>query len=483
MTAAKAELDSGLFAIANPHLERLDALRSKQHQCSISWGVVAHGALVLTGAHAVARDALPDEHTVFRIASMTKSFTAAAMLLLRDRGLVGLDDEVARLAPEFSTVALPTSDSPPVTVRHLLSMAAGMATDDAWADRHLDMPADELDALVADGVTFAWSPQTHGEYSNLGFAMLGRVIQRVSGQRPQDFITANLLNPLGMHRTGWCKPDHDAWARPYEVRDGLRVPDAEPLGDGAIAPMGGLWSCVSDLARWVGWLADAFPPRDADDAGPLRRASRREMQQVQRAWPTVHTPASGEGDERIPERIDGGGYGFGLFVTHDTRFGHFVSHSGGLPGYGSNMRWLPGNGVGVIALGNVTYAPMSMLGRRMLEILDEHGLAAVPACEPSGALVEAAHRLATLLSDWSDSTAGSLFADNVNLDESFARRAADAADLVRDHGALTVTQVTAVTPMRGRATMRHADGTERLLDLEMSPLVPPRLQLYELVTG
>ena len=144
--------------------------------------------------------------------------------------------------------------------------------------------------------------------------MLGRLILRVTGRRAQDFITDNLLRPLAMDRTTWLQPHHDDWARPYDVVDDRRVADLEPLGDGAIAPMGGLWSCVSDLARWVTWFDDAFPPRDDPDDGPLCRASRREMQQVHTAFPTDHTAAAGEGDEAVPERVDGGGYGFGLFV-------------------------------------------------------------------------------------------------------------------------------------------------------------------------
>ncbi len=253
--------------------------------------------------------------------------------------------------------------------------------------------------------------------------MLGRIIRSVTGSRAQEFITDNVLRPLAMDRTTWLRPHHDDWARPYDVVDDQRMTDIEPLGDGAIAPMGGLWSCVSDLVRWVTWLDDAFPPRDDVDAGPLCRASRREMQQVQQAWPTVRTPAVGEGDDAVPERIDGGGYGYGLFVRHDTRFGHFVYHSGGVPGYGSNMRWLPGRRIGVMALGNATYVPMSAMTRRMLEIVDDHGLIPATSCPPSAALVDAAHRLAVLLSDWSDSDADELFADNVALDESFARRA------------------------------------------------------------
>jgi CubicO group peptidase (beta-lactamase class C family) len=457
----------------------LVALRSRQLQCSISWGVVADGELALTGAQAAEPDALPTEHTVFRIASMTKSFTASAILLLRDRGLLRLDDSVADIAPEFSAVVGPTADSPSVTVRHLLSMASGLVTDDVWADRHVDFSDDELDAFLSHGATFAWPPQSHGEYSNLGFGMLGRLIPRVTGRSAQEFITDNLLKPLAMDRTTWVQPHHDDWARPYDVVDDRRVADLPPLGDGAIAPMGGLWSCVSDLTRWVTWLSDAFPPRDDVDEGPLRRSSRREMQQIQRSFPTVYTPSSGEGDEAIPERIDGCGYGFGLFVIHDIRFGHFVYHSGGLPGYGSNMRWLPGRGIGVIALGNATYVPMSVMARRMMEILDDHGLVPPVVRHPSAALLGAAERLATLLSDWTDGAANDLFADNVMLDESLARRAGKAGSWTSAHGSLGLVGVAAVTPMRGRATLRHTDGTERQFDLELSPHVPPRVQLYE----
>ena len=476
-------MSAGSFADIRPDLERLVARGSQHDHCSIAWGVVAHGELVLTGACAAEPDPLPTAQTVFRIASMTKSFTAAAIMILRDRGALRLDDVVADIAPEFSAVVGPTSDSPPITVRHLLSMAAGMVTDDMWADRHLDVSDDDLDELLATGATFAWPPQSRGEYSNLGFAMLGRVIQRVSGRRAQQFITENLLLQLGMHRTTWKQPNHDDWAKPYTVSDGQRVADVAPLHDGAFAPMGGLWSCVSDVARWVAWLADAFPPRDADEAGPLRRASRREIQQVQRSWPTVHTAASGEGDDFIPERSDGGGYGFGLFVWHDNRFGHFVAHSGGLPGYGSNMRWVPGRGIGVITLANVTYAPMTALARRMLEVIDDHGLVPAARVPPSAALKTAAHGLTLLLSDWTDHAAEELFADNVSLDESLSRRAAGAAELVAARGTLTLLGVDAETPMRGRATMRCADGTELQIDLDLSPTVPPRIQFYEVVTG
>ncbi|MGZ4741265.1 MAG: serine hydrolase domain-containing protein [Ilumatobacteraceae bacterium] len=476
-------MSSEPFSVARPDLERVVGLRSQEDQCSIAWGVVSSSELVLSGGSAADPDALPTEHTVFRIASMTKSFTAAAIMILRDRGVLRLDDVVAEIAPEFAAVIGPSTDSPPITVRDLLTMAAGLATDDAWADRHLHASDDELDAWVAPGTLFAWPPRTQGEYSNLGYAMLGRIIRRITDLRPQAFITANLLQPLGMHRTRWRQPDNDDWARPYEMVDDRRVAEPASLGDGAIAPMGGLWSCVSDLARWVAWFTEAFPPRNHDDPGPLRRASRREMQQLHRAWPTWRTAAPDGGDAASTEPTDGDGYGYGLFVTHDHRFGHIVTHSGGLPGYGSNMRWLPAHGVGVIALGNVTYAPMKKLTRAMLRLLDDHGLVAAVPARPAPDLVEMAQRLARLLSDWTDDAADELFSDNVALDESLARRAQRASDLVAAHGALVLVDVAATTATSGRATMRHSNGSEVRIDLDLSPLVPPRVQFYEVVGG
>jgi hypothetical protein len=126
---------------------------------------------------------------------------------------------------------------------------------------------------------------------------------------------------------------------------------------------------------------------------------------------------------------------------------------------------------------------MSTMARRMLEIVDDHGLVPAGSCPASAALVDGARRLAALLSDWTDGAANELFADNVAMDESYSRRARQASELTATHGSLSAKTVAAVTPMRGRVTMRHADGTERGFDLELSPLVPPRLQLYELLEG
>src|SRR5262249_12762077 len=171
----------------------------------------------------------------------------------------------------------------------------------------------------------------------------------------------------------------DRLARGYQ-RGGDRWDELQPDPCGAFAPMGGIFSCVADLARGVSGLADAFPPRAAADgteapdrgarAGdsarhPLRRATRRELQLPQvslGSGPLARLP----GD---PDITGPASYGLGLFVEEHPAWGRIVQHSGGYPGFGSNMRWHPATGLGVIALGNGTYAPMSALAGLVLEAL------------------------------------------------------------------------------------------------------------------
>ena len=146
-------------------------------------------------------------------------------------------------------------------------------------------------------------------------------------------------------------------------------------------------------------------------------------------------------------------------MRHDERFGTIVDHSGGLPGYGSNMRWLPGRRVGVIALANSTYAPMAALTRRMLEVLDDHGLVPAAVVPVSPAVQRAAEDLVALLSAWDDATADRLFADNVALDQPYAERAAAAAEL----GSLPIERIAAESATT--ATI-HAGG--RRIELLLS---------------
>ncbi len=421
----------------------------------------------------------PGPATAYRIASMTKSFTAAALLQLRDRGRLRLDDPVAEHVPELAGLGGPTADSPAVTVRQLASMAGGLASDDPWADRLLDADHAAMDALFRSGATFAAAPGTTFVYSNYGYAMLGRVITAAAGRPFQEHITAELLHPLGLTGTGWVAPAPagapGGVATACWLVDGELV--AEPvLADGGFAAMGGLWSTAADIARWSGWLADAFPARDDPDDPVLSRASRREMQQVATAWPPLITT-----DDAGTTRVTAGGYGYGLNVAVDSRLGLMVQHSGGVPGYGSNMRWLPDRGVGAVALANLRYAPARHLTLDALDLLAGAGVLPPERPVPVPAVLAAAARdLVGLLNRWDDATAAALLAFNVDLDEPLERRRRQAAERSAAHGPLEVRHVRALN--RAEADVEVADGRGRpfVLSLMLSGEASGRIQWYEL---
>jgi CubicO group peptidase (beta-lactamase class C family) len=430
-------------------------------QPGLAYGIVVGGELVHAAGLGVRYlgGAPPDADTVFRIASMTKSFTASAILALRDDGALGLDDLAEAYVPELRGWPPVSRDSARVSLRHLLTMTAGFPTDDPWGDRQQGLPLDEFAKFLAGGVGFNWAPGTRFEYSNLGYAILGRVITAVTGVAYQDYLRDRLLRPLGMTRTGFEAAEFDvsALARGYR-RGGPGGSGGEgsppgsggsrgvvPPGEhswsevefdacGAFAPMGGVFSCVRDLARWVAGFAAAFPPGDLHAGGPhpVRRATRREMQlpQVLTGW---DSPAGFPGDTAPALSA----YGFGLFVEDHPVFGRVVSHSGGYPGFGSNMRWHPATGTGVIALGNSTYAAMMALAARILDTILGHlgppaygyGGVLAPAADgeprhagPWPETLAARDAVSALLRSWDDAEAARMFSPNVAQDTPFEER-------------------------------------------------------------
>jgi CubicO group peptidase (beta-lactamase class C family) len=447
-----------------PHDEPVGALHEvferwarREHAPQLAWGLIRDGELTASGGIAVA-DHLPapTASTVFRIASMTKSFTGALVMALVAEGRLRLDDPVAMHVPELEHWRGPTTDGPSLTVRHLVSMESGLPTDDPWADRHLDIGARAMDDLMAAEPWFAWTPGIAFEYSNLGWGLVGRVVEAVTGEPPQPQISTRLLAPLGMSATTWVRPSDADVAEPHRWQDDDWLREPEPLGDGQIAPMGGLWSTVADLGRWVGWFLDAWPPRDDPDDGPVPRWARREQQQLRRIDELARIRPRPDG----PSRAAAVGYAVGLGIQVDERLGTAVGHSGGLPGYGSHMRWLPDRGVGVVALANVTYANAQAACVEAIEVLADLDALGPARRFTAPAFDRAAAAAAALLTDWDDARAGSLFADNVALDGSFERRATHARDLIQRHGPLTPDDLEPGTPLRG--TFTAANGRVRV---------------------
>jgi CubicO group peptidase (beta-lactamase class C family) len=483
------------FTVAD---EIVGAFFSRGGAPSIAYGIVRHGELVHAagfgqrslGGHA------PDERTVYRIASMSKSFTASAIMLLCDSGALALDDPASLYVPELSGWNYGSADAAPITIRNLLTMTAGFPTDDPWGDRQQGLPFDEFSALLTRGIEVNWTPATRFEYSNLGYAILGRVVSAAARLPYDEFVRTRLLDPLGMRTTGFAAAEFTADELAIGYRRGLKGWEEVPFAPyGAFAPMGGFFSTVADLAVWSAGFAAAFPP-DAEPAAthPVAAASRRLMQlpQAVTSW-------------RAADRLPAGPptapayYGFGLFVDEDPVVGRVVSHSGGYPGFGSNMRWHPATGVGVIALGNGTYAPMYALADLVLRAIlpkssarhvalapvtapaaDASAGAAVgpPAGGPWPATLAAAEAVSQLLVDWNVVIADTVFCENVPLDVPYAERRAAIA-LVRDRiGEFTVDQTRPAesdTPAHRRWWLTGPRGTVQA-QIQLNPERPPRVQ-------
>jgi CubicO group peptidase (beta-lactamase class C family) len=413
------------------------------------------------------REATAD--TQFRIASMTKSFTAAAVLQLCERGIWRLDDLVSRWVPETLAFRSPTTDSPPITLRHLVTMCAGLATDDPWGDRQLDLSSDAFRSLMQRGATFAFPPATAFQYSNFGYAVLGEAISRVTRLSPQRYISNEILSPLGLHSTTWDVPVNGA----TPTHDRQDLDELAPQADGAFAPMGGLWSTAADLAKWIGFFSDAFPARNNLDSSILSRASRREMQQVHTSWPPSILETS-----RGP-RLSEVGYGMGLMVMQHPVLGKVVHHSGGLPGYGSNMRWVPDYGIGLVALGNRTYSPMRLLTAELLELLvDQRSLGAPVRRWPldTSHLEAAGSELVKAI--WGGDAVDLSkidFAENVDLDLPLSIREVEAAEVRTTVGALMDWAITPKSTTLGTLSAQSATHTISI-SIMLSPQVPPRIQ-------
>lgn len=405
---------------------------------------------------------LPDVDSVYRIASMTKSFTAAAVLLLRDRGQLGLDDAVSDFLPWMS----PRN----VTVRDLLTMNAGFPTDDPWGDRHEPTALQDFDALVASEVPTIRDPRTGFEYSNLSYALLGRVISAVSDDSYPEFVTRELLRPLGMTSTvfDYREIPGDRRVQGYhETAVGfVEEPQTPP---GAFSPMGGLHSSVRDLARWVHGLNGAW---QGDEEHPLSIASRREMQSPQNFARLIVRSTDD------PVTASSLSYGFGLLAEEHSAFGRFVHHSGGYPGFGSHMRWHPDTGLGIVALSNRTYAAPVALCERLFAARVSGATPRHPISEQLWSRTREAMDVAEqLLQSWDDTLADEWFAHNLDLDTPRSERRDTFEALGRRAGEFTRSPETLQSRSAAHARWSVVGNAGSLwVEVLMSPDPTPRIQ-------
>jgi len=421
-------------------------------------GFVKDGKLVLAESFGVkdpqAGGQPVDPDTRFRIASMSKVFTALAILKLRDEGKLSLDAPASRYVPEMAKWKLPTKDSPAIRVGDLLRHSAGFVEDNPWGDRQQVLSDAAFGALISKGMDFATVPGSHFEYSNYGFALLGRIVTNVSGQRYQDYIREKIMLPLGMTSTSYDimtdPPGSRAIGYRWQDEKWMREPD---MIDGAFGAMGGVETTAQDYAKWIAFLLSAWPASDAPETGPARRASVRELV----GWGTPAGGADRPGFGGTPCRV-ASAYGMGLYSTDDCELGRVIRHTGGYPGYGSAMALIPEAGIGMFTFNSRTYFSNSATVTQALLRLRRVGLIPDRPLPVSPGLASAYGFAKDV---WQKAVFASVpLAMNIPLDQDLDRRSAVIAALKDKLGACDMTSaIIPISAMEGRFEWTCAHGT------------------------
>lgn len=363
----------------------------------IGW-VLTQGTRVYAGSGSSRR---------FRIASMTKSFTAATVVAVcREELGLSLGTPLREVLPEVS------SSLGEATVEHALTMTTGLPTDDAWADRLEAMSRVSFAELISRPLILNQAPGVNYEYSNLGYALLGLVVERVAGRSFQDLLQNYVLDPLRLEDVSLVSSAARVQGRHRNLDGTLRDVEATTLG--AFSPIGGLWATPTGIGHWISHLRDARY-RYLQGSSLAKYQFLLKRVQDPRVFHRVAT-----GDKSVIYE----GYGYGLHYRWDTRLGEVLFHSGGYPGFGSHMRWHTATGLGIAVMGNQTYFPAEDIAKPVLEeIVLETGYlpirprekaASVAAFEETAPVAEKnLDAFFGLLDRWDPSIAATIFSPNV----------------------------------------------------------------------
>lgn len=431
--------------------------------------LVAGGRMAYGVFHRRTSVALHDHDSPFRIASMTKSFTAAAIGLIAANG-IDLDMPIGRLVPDL--IGTSVADR---TCRQALTMGTGFTKDDPWADRMEAMTAFELTAHLQRGAIPIAPADTGFEYSNLGYALLGLVAESVTGKSFIDIVTAEVIDPLRLTRTGFDYADFPDLVPGIRIDRHGRAHPTELTGPGAFSPIGGVISTVRDVAAWMTAHMDCLVQTDTYKPGSWSRI----LADNQQAHRLVEVQRS----EHHAESVH---YGYGLMHRLDSRFGRVICHSGGYPGYGSHMRWFPDIDLSIVVLGNTTYFPAervvrdaidaawaAAVGTPGLELSRTTTVAPVPYYFAQEEQSETVLRAANLVIDFDDVIADELFSVNMDLDVPRSERREHFAEWRREQQLIEpfiVEDLTMTTPLRGTVTV---PGNFVLLGEDSAEPLPP----------
>lgn len=454
----------------------------RHHMPGFAYGVVVDGELVYSGGFGFANleSVTPaDTKSLFRIASMSKSFTAMAILQLRDQGKLGLDDPIAKYLPETSALTYLTTDAPEITIRHLLTHSAGFPEDNPWGDRQLADSDEELMDFIEDGVSFSNVAGVEYEYSNLGFALLGQIVQVVSGMDYRDYTRTHIFEPLGMSSTVWeyenASPDQLVLGYDWLDEAWVNIPLEH---HGSFGAMGGLITSIEDFTAYIALHLSAWPPRSDPDEGPLKRSSIREMHQPWRfasVLPGFRYPSG-------RECASATAYGYGLRWMEDCEGRVMIGHSGGLPGFGSNWTMMPEYGLAVMSFDNITYGGTSTLNMAVLDaIVATAGLK--PRRVPAPDVLETRkNQLVDLLPDWEGASESGIFAENFFKDSRLSDVVLHSRALFEEAGEIQgVGELFAENQLRGSFVL-EGENTDILVFFTLSPERVPLIQQFRMTT-
>jgi D-alanyl-D-alanine carboxypeptidase len=332
----------------------------------------------------------PEDTTIYRVASITKTFTGTAIMQLRDEGLLHLDDPAVSHLPELKDAGSPFGPIEAVTIRRMLSHESGLAGEPPDTDWTIPMyEGDATRNLARIAETGAKiPPNTQQKYSNLAYQLLGEIVTRRSGTPYPDYVRTNIWEPLRMTGSAF-EPMPEALlprrATGYMARlfsDELEVSVEPPT----VWAEGGMWSSVADLARWISFQ---FREDGGERSGAqvLSGASLKEMHAARYLGNTDWTEAW-------------------CISWYAKRRGDviWVQHSGGLHGFITNVCFHPPDRVGAIALINGV-GDAAELAMDLATIARDAVKAAPVAIEPPASLPDAYR---SLLGLYLDSHAGAI---------------------------------------------------------------------------
>jgi CubicO group peptidase (beta-lactamase class C family) len=338
---------------------RVREILNRRPAVGLAVGVVRNGRLEFFSGHGladIASNTPVTQDTVFRIGSITKTFTAIAVLQLWEQGLVGLDAPANDYLRAYRLIPAKVEHRP-ATARHLLTHTAGLP-ELVYPSRAFKPILGEtvkfgqhvptLAEFYRGGLRLVAEPGTRHTYSNHGFATLGQIVEDVSGEPLDRYFREHIFEPLGMEETDLVRSDRvePRLATGYA----LRADGPHPVSDWDVVTVGGgsIYSTTRDMARYVAALLGGGTGEHGSVLKPETLAS---------MFAPQYQP-----DPRLP--------GVGLAFFRSDAGGHLVvEHDGLVPGFSSQMSVAPDDGVGVVAFTNGARSAKAWLGAEVSGLL------------------------------------------------------------------------------------------------------------------